>query len=528
MENKANTPDTARIAELEAKLEALKQERDQALKASQMKSEFLANMSHEIRTPLNGIVGTTELLSEMAQDREQLELLNTLKLSSETLLHIINDILDFSKIEQGKLSLENRDFYIQEVCDSVLQLFKSTAKDKGLELVAIYEPSPLPPLKGDPTRLRQILSNLVSNALKFTHDGHVEVRITVAENAERGVEIQVNDTGIGIEQDKQQLLFDAFTQGDSSTTRKYGGSGLGLAICSQLTKLMNGYIMVNSEVGKGTQFTLHLPLTINREEGQKGAAGVDHNFELDEHLWVLLVDDNLINRKVGTRLVESMHCSVMLAENAKEAIAACAENNFDLVLMDIQMPEMDGVEAMHAIHQLDKPTPPIVALTAHALQGDRQRYMQEGFDDYIEKPLKKARLWEVLTGICEALPKNLNGNEALVAQLRHPIVLNLSTHKEFVEMMGDEYPALVARYRRDLLDGCEKIITLVDNDLAEAQQIAHRLKSSAGYLGAERMHNILQWLETEAEKTTVDQRLTTAKIASEIAHATCEALTHKD
>lgn len=512
-----------RTADLQKALDELADSRDQALQASQMKSAFLANMSHEIRTPLNGIVGTTELLADMAQNRDQLDLLNTLKLSSETLLHLINDILDFSKIEQGKLSLEERTFNLQEVCDSTIQLFASTAADKKLELKTHYSPAQLPSVIGDPTRMRQILSNLISNALKFTHSGSVELEVTADIESGHGITINVRDTGIGIPKDKQKHLFDAFTQADSSTTRRYGGSGLGLAICAQLTELMGGTIACNSRSNHGSTFTLQLDLKLNAI-GTAGATPIpDQNFSLQQHLSVLLVDNNLINRKVGSRLLESLQCSAVLASNGKEAIDAAKNNDFDLILMDIQMSEMDGIQAMQAIRELKKDTPPIVALTAHALQGDREYYLEQGFDEYLDKPLKKVRLWETLARFTEQ-QNATHSHPDIDPSLIKPLVLNQTDHSDFKALMGKEYEGLVKRYRHDLTAGCKEILELCNSNPKAIPPIAHRLKPSSGYIGAERIHGILRWLEKSSPNATVDQRVATAKLAIEVAEATCQAL----
>lgn len=510
-----------RTEDLVKALKDLEDSRDHALQASKMKSEFLANMSHEIRTPLNGIVGTTELLLDTAEDRDQLDLLKTLRLSSETLLHLINDILDFSKIEQGKLELENRNFNLGELCDNVIQLFNSAAADKHLSLNKFYSPSPLPMVSGDPTRVRQILSNLVSNAIKFTHKGSVTLAVDV--DRERSiVTFTISDTGIGIDCDKKDHLFEAFTQADNSITRKYGGSGLGLAICAQLTELMNGAISVESEIGAGSKFTFSVPLSIGGDD-LVASSGIAHNYELEYSLWVLLVDDNLINRKVGARLLESMNCSVMLADSGQEAVDLSQNNDFDLVLMDIQMPGMDGTAAMEAIRALAKQSPPIVALTAHALQGDRDRYLAQGFDDYLEKPLKKQRLWEVLSATSNNPATQLTNDYSTSDELTRPVILNKTTHDDFVELMDNEYPALKERFAEDLRTDCQAILDSL-NDPGYVQKTAHRLKSSAGYIGAERMHGILVWLEQNFESATIDEPETVARLAFQTAADTCETL----
>jgi CheY-like chemotaxis protein/anti-sigma regulatory factor (Ser/Thr protein kinase) len=398
-----------------------------------------------------------------------------------------------------------------------VQLFQGTAQDKRLELISDYSPQPLPRIVGDPLRLRQIISNLVSNALKFTLQGSVSLSVVVADEC---IRITVTDTGIGISEASQQTLFDPFTQADQSTTKRYGGSGLGLAICAQFATLMGGSIEVESQTNQGSTFTVTLPLTLAQDKAP-AAAPANGDLSLPQHPWILLVDDNAINRKVGTRLIESLGCSVMLAGSGPEAISACRENQFSAVLMDIQMPEMDGVEAMHAIRALAENTAPIIALTAYASIGDRDRYLSAGFDDYLEKPLKKKRLWEALSH-CISTPDNEN-KDALTNIQQMP-VLNQHAYEEFVELMDEEAPGLIERFQLDMDDACKEIAALAHQAPDECSKVAHKLKSSAGYIGAERMRGMFEWLELEMTNADKPQQQAALTLAEETAAATAAAL----
>ena len=543
------------LEEMKALNEALREARDEAEKATKAKSEFLANMSHEIRTPLNGVIGMTSLLFDTTQTQEQQEFTNTIRSSGDALLTIINDILDFSKVEAGKMELEEQPFSLQDCVEDVIDLLAPKALEKELELFYLFQPAVPLAVRGDVTRLRQILLNLMSNAVKFTEQGEILVGVDsqLVDNGRFKIHFSVKDTGIGIPPEKMQRLFKSFSQVDSSTTRKYGGTGLGLTISKMLVELMGGRMWVESKANEGSTFHFNieveqanleetnrppeissqldgkrilivddnetnrfilskqteswgmLPVTAvsgldaltrlkqgvafdlaildfqmpemdgltlankirdhfpandmplvmltslgaNFHDGRKqifdaclskpvkpnqlyqtlatvleypersnmrptktkvsGSTDFDNTLGQTHPLRILVAEDNLINQKVALRMLERMGYRADIAANGLEAVAALHRQPYDLIFMDVQMPEMDGVEATIQIKQ-EWPTaqhPTIVAMTANALDGEREKYLAIGMDDYISKPVRPLELAAVLKKYCVKLPETV-------------------------------------------------------------------------------------------------------------------------
>ncbi|CCK77827.1 Sensor protein [Oleispira antarctica RB-8] len=367
--------------------------------ANQSKSVFLANMSHEIRTPMNGILGAAELILDQTTDDEKKQYIDIIHSSSHSLLNIINDILDLSKIESGSFELEQINFDLHQLCNEVYQLFSSAAKQKGIQILYFYG-ADLPQFWiGDPNRIRQILNNLFSNALKFTHQGRIDLRVQGERlaNHQYDLKIQVKDSGIGIAEKKVGHIFSAFQQADTSTSRKYGGTGLGLTISQHLASAMQGIIEVESELGTGSTFSLHVPLKPGVIENRIKRSGLIRNYQAK----VLLAEDNEVNAKIASKILTKLGIEATVVENGELAIHETTAKTFDLILMDINMPIMDGITATEKIRELSFPKNqvPILALTANAMMEDKERCINAGMNGFISKPIKLERLVEELDNV---------------------------------------------------------------------------------------------------------------------------------
>ncbi|HLO70620.1 MAG TPA: tetratricopeptide repeat protein [Flavipsychrobacter sp.] len=527
---KQTTFNKIRNLQTRQQVELAQKEKEVAEQTAQLKQQFMANMSHEIRTPMNAIVGMTSLLMSKNPLPEQMKYLKAIQQSADNLLVIINDILDLSKIEAGKIVIEQTDFSLREVTNSVRDMLMFKAEEKGLQFrVNVEEEIPVRVI-GDPTRINQVLINLAGNALKFTEKGYIEVRVTIQKKVEKKywLKFEVIDTGIGISPDYVNKIFESFTQAGTDVARKFGGTGLGLTISKQLVELMGGEIGVTSELGKGTTFFAIIPLTESDVQvvEQKSSAVDEQTMKKLNDVKLLLVEDNEFNRMVAEDTLKELlpDITIDIAINGQEAVDRVQEEHYDIVLMDIQMPVMDGVTATRTIRTtLSAPAKDvkIIAMTANVLQEDVAQYFNTGMNAYVSKPFQVDELLLKMAAVLEGQKPAMQGaatvKNTIVAEPAMPSLPDKITDMQFLRQFAGGNDEKMAKYVGMFLENGPKLLNTIEQslqskDYAAVKIAAHSMKPQLSYMGVKEDVSHIFLIEQTAGESAHYDRLPTLVI----------------
>lgn len=510
---------TNRIRRQNRLIEQLDISDKKAKEAAIIKENFMANMSHEIRTPLNAILGFTNLLKQHKLEKEPEEFVGAIQRAGESLLTIINDILDLSKIEAGMMRIESTPFSVRGLFDSIRTLFGEKVKEKNLAVKLEIDANVPDTLVGDATRLTQILVNLISNAIKFTERGQIHIHIFNEGIVENTIQlgISITDTGIGIEKDKINGIFERFHQAEDSTTRNYGGTGLGLAIVKDLLTLQKGSITVKSAIGEGTTFTLLIPYVLAFEQFTEKTIFDATVFEniIDKNIKLLVVDDNEANQSLMGHLLNSWDFNHDIAGNAYEAIELLKTKTYDMVLMDIQMPGMDGYEATRFIRENLKLKVPVIAMTAHALAGEREKCLSYGMSEYLSKPIVEQHLYNFIIKFASVKPVSIQtelaDTESVYRQIDLGYLKSISKgNTAYEKKASSQFLSLLPKS----LDKLDK--ALHNKDVGTIKAVAHDLKTTVSIMGlTQKLESILTTLESSDDESTIISTITRLKEVSE-------------